>query len=232
MGASDRGLVALGDSITVGEGRPMLGVHAQSWALWLAQALELPYTGLAVPGARTRDVVADQLPRLRGPYAVACLYAGVNDARAIDFDSERFERDLDRAAAGCAACARRLVMCTIPLDLGRPRAAPKPSVANAAIWRVAALYEATVVELDDLGGATRVLPDAVHLTAAGQVEVAERAVRALGLDASPIAAAGVRGSRATVLRYLLTRHVAELTRDLVRRNRERPERLPGRGAGG
>ena len=36
------GLVALGDSITYGEGGIVLGVDGRSWALWLAQALDLP----------------------------------------------------------------------------------------------------------------------------------------------------------------------------------------------
>jgi hypothetical protein len=208
----------------------MLGVHAQSWALWLAQALELPFTSLAVNGARTRDIIAGQLPRLRGPYALACVYTGVNDARAPDFDCERFERELGQVAAACARSAQQLLMCTIPLDLGRPRAAPKPSVANAAIWRVAARYGAALVELDDLAGPTRVLPDAVHLTAAGQLEVAERALRALGPDVSCVVTAAPAPSRGAVVRYLLTRHAVELTRDLVRRARERPsvERARGR----
>ena len=35
------GLVALGDSITVGDGEPALGVSCRPWALWLARALEL-----------------------------------------------------------------------------------------------------------------------------------------------------------------------------------------------
>jgi hypothetical protein len=47
-----RGLVALGDSITRGRGgTPALGVHFQSWAQWLAEALELPLTNLAGDGA-------------------------------------------------------------------------------------------------------------------------------------------------------------------------------------
>ena len=68
-----RGLVALGDSITNGHGEPALGVHPQSWAQWLAEALELPFTKLAVDGAQAADVLRDQVPRLRGPYDLACV---------------------------------------------------------------------------------------------------------------------------------------------------------------
>src|SRR5919204_600936 len=111
------GLVALGDSITNGRGEPMLGVHAQSWAQWLAGAPELPFTNPA---------------------------------------SGR----------------------------GRPRAAPKPAVAGAIVRALAREAGAAVADLDDLAGARFLLPDAVHPTAVGQVEIAERAAAAL-------AAAGV-----------------------------------------
>src|ERR671932_691235 len=94
-----RGLVALGDSITHGHGEPALGVHAQSWALWLAEALELPFTNLAADGALAADVLREQVPRLRGPYDVGCVYAGVNDVRVPAFDASAFERDLRTIAA-------------------------------------------------------------------------------------------------------------------------------------
>ena len=45
------GLVALGDSITLGEGSMALGVTPLSWAQWLAKALDLPFTTYAVNGA-------------------------------------------------------------------------------------------------------------------------------------------------------------------------------------
>src|SRR5687768_3949466 len=87
-----QGLVALGDSITRGRGgAPALGVHPQSWAQWTAEALELPYSNFAADGALATDVVAHQLPRLRGPYDVATLFIGANDARGMEFDAAEFE---------------------------------------------------------------------------------------------------------------------------------------------
>ncbi|MBA2517258.1 MAG: hypothetical protein H0V22_08100 [Solirubrobacterales bacterium] len=71
------GLVALGDSITVGEGNMVCGIPCRSWALWLAEALDLPFTSRAFNGATTADVRAAQLPRVRADYDVGCLYAGV-----------------------------------------------------------------------------------------------------------------------------------------------------------
>ncbi len=147
-----RGLVALGDSITNGHGEPALGVHPQSWAQWLAEALELPFTKLAVDGAQAADVLREQVPRLRGPYDVACVYAGVNDVRGLDFDAAAYERDLRAIAAAARAASARLVLCTLPEDLGRPRAAPKPAQASAIVRRLATETGAGVVALDDLAG--------------------------------------------------------------------------------
>ncbi|MDX6719696.1 MAG: hypothetical protein QOJ63_1950, partial [Solirubrobacteraceae bacterium] len=59
------GLVALGDSITVGEGSMTLGVTPLSWAQWLARALDLPFTSYATNGASAADVLRHQLPRVR-----------------------------------------------------------------------------------------------------------------------------------------------------------------------
>src|SRR3954468_11691361 len=88
------GVLALGDSITNGGGELQWGVALQSWALWVARGLALPYTGHAVDGARIGDVVREQLPRLElrpdARYDLGCLYAGVNDVRAPGWDPEAF----------------------------------------------------------------------------------------------------------------------------------------------
>jgi len=212
------GLVALGDSITVGEGSMALGITPLSWAQWLAKALDLPFTSYAVNGAFTADVLALQLPRVRAQHDLATLYAGANDVRALDFDAEAYERDLDAISAGLAARADRLLMLTLPEDLGRPVSAPKPSIANAAVRRVAARHGAVVAGLDDFGGWTLVLPDVVHPTALGQLEIADRAARALGAALLPSALVADRRGRAA--RYVPA-HARALARDLVRRARER-----------
>jgi lysophospholipase L1-like esterase len=212
------GLVALGDSITVGEGSMALGVTPLSWAQWLARALDLPFTSYAVNGAVVGDVLHRQLARVRADYDIGALYAGVNDVRNPAFDLDAYERDLDAVAAGLAAHAARLLMLTIPHDLGRPTAAPKPIAANAAIRRVAERHGAAVADLSDFGGWTLVLPDAVHPTALGQLEIADRAARALGADVVPSSLAGDRdGSDA---RYAPA-HARAVARDLARRARER-----------
>src|SRR4051795_6845885 len=72
------GLLALGDSITNGGGDLQYGVALQSWALWTARGLGLPYTGVAADGARAADVVTRQLPAVDaqagGEWDLGCLY--------------------------------------------------------------------------------------------------------------------------------------------------------------
>jgi lysophospholipase L1-like esterase len=215
-----RGLVALGDSITNGHGEPALGVQPQSWAQWLAEVLELPFTKLAADGATATDVLRAQVPRLEGPYDVGCVYAGVNDTRAPGFDAAAYERDLGAIVAAVDEASERVVLCTLPADLGRPRAAPKPQAASAIVRRIAADVGATVVDLEDLAGAPWLLPDAVHPTAVGQLEIADRAARALGAPRLPSTTVEVHDSRRARGRFA-ARHGVLFASDLRRRVAER-----------
>ena len=143
------GLVALGDSITYGHGGMQSGLGSQSWAQWLAEAMELPFTRLAVNGATAPDVVREQLPRLRGRGGAtrsAAVYVGVNDVRDVGWDAAAYERDLDgdrrrgrrarcdrmlapdaaRSTSGCRRRARRCSRPTRPSSASPPRTA-RPS---------------------------------------------------------------------------------------------------------
>ena len=214
------GLVALGDSITYGEGGIVLGADGRSWALWLAMALDLPYTNYAAPGVGAPHVLEVQLPRVRRTYDLGCLYIGVNDVRAVDFRLDAYARDLRLALAGLGASSARLLVCTVPLDLGRPRAGAKVGEANAVIRAAAGEAEAAVRELADLRGWRWMLPDAVHPTALGQLEIADRAARALGTDVRPSALVDVDGSWAGRARFARG-WGREWVRDVARRERER-----------
>src|SRR5918997_2147201 len=110
------GVLALGDSITNGGGELQWGVALQSWALWTARGLGLPYTGMAADGARAADVVARQLPAVPGDarYDLGCLYVGVNDVRALDFDAAAFARDHGTAVAFLAERCERVLTVTFP----------------------------------------------------------------------------------------------------------------------
>ena len=233
------GLVALGDSITNGHGEPALGVHPQSWAQWLAEALDAPFLKLATDGATAADVLAEQVPRLRAAagahgaarFALACVYVGVNDTRGLDWDPAAYERDLRAIVAAAGEHAERVLLCTLPLDLGRPRAAPKPAQASAIVRAVAVAAEAgqrtgaIVVDLDDLAGPPLLLPDAVHPTALGQLEIAARAaaaLRATGVHVplDPRDLADVHDSRRAAARHR-ARLAVLLARDVRRRAVER-----------
>jgi lysophospholipase L1-like esterase len=220
---TSRGLVALGDSITNGHGEPALGVPMQSWAQWVAEALALPFTKLARDGAQASDVLAEQVPRLQGPYDVACLYVGVNDARSVDWDAGAYEQALRAGAAAVADRSERLLLCTVPADLGRPRAAPKPSAASAIVRAVAGDHGAALAEFDDLAGPPWLLPDAVHPTARGQLEIADRAARALGAATLPSSLIEIHGSRRARARFA-ARWGVMLAGDLRRRGVERVRR--------
>jgi hypothetical protein len=94
-------------------------------------------------------------------------------------------------------------MVTVPEDLGRPRAGADVLTANAVIRRVAGEAGATVVGLEDLRGPRFLLPDAVHPTSLGMVEMAERAVVALGVPVRrrPYELADAGGGRRGMARY-------------------------------
>ncbi|MEA2145240.1 MAG: hypothetical protein QOG59_827 [Solirubrobacteraceae bacterium] len=190
------GVLAFGDSITNGGGELQWGVALQSWALWTARGLGLPYSGYAVDGARVADVLAVQIPRYEratphphARYDVGCLYIGVNDVRALDFDLAAFTRDFAAALAFLTPRCERTLTLTVPLDLGRPRAGAKVAALNAAIERVAAEHGALVVDLSEFRARNHVMTDHVHPTAFGQIAIAERALSLLARDGMRVAMA-------------------------------------------
>jgi lysophospholipase L1-like esterase len=180
------GVLAFGDSITNGGGELQWGVALQSWALWVARGLGVPYTPHATDGALAADVVVRQIPACRddGNYDLGCLYIGANDSRALDWDGAAFARDHAAALAFLAARCDRVLTLTVPLDLGRPRAARVPEV-NAAIEASARAAGALVLDLRDFGGRNLVMTDHVHPTAFGQIAMAERALDVLAADGLP-----------------------------------------------
>ncbi len=184
------GVLAFGDSITNGGGELQWGVALQSWALWTARALGLPYTGYAVDGATIADVVDAQIPAFmeraadpEGPYDVGCLYIGVNDVRRPGFDPGAFRPRHASALAFLQARCERVVCLTAPGALGRP---PAPPASVAALNRVvrdgARERGALIVSLEDFGARNQLMVDRVHPTALGQVAIARRALGVLSAD--------------------------------------------------
>jgi lysophospholipase L1-like esterase len=189
------GVLAFGDSITNGGGELQWGVALQSWALWVARGLGLPFTSYAVDGAKVGDVVASQIPafasrtRAETSYQLGCLYIGVNDVRSVDWDAAAFESSFREALDFLRARCERVLTITAPLDLGRPRAGAKVGELDAVISRVAGEVGALVVDLRSWGARNFVMTDHVHPTAFGQIDIAERALSALARDGMRVAVA-------------------------------------------
>lgn len=180
------GVLAFGDSITNGGGELQWGVALQSWALWTARGLGLDFTSYAVDGARAADVAGAQLEAARtrsaapeARYELGALHIGVNDVRALDWDPEAYADDLGTVLAYLAERCERVVVLTIPLDLGRPRAGGKVEVANSIIEAAAHEVGATVVDLRGFRGRGVLMADHVHPTALGQIAIAERVLDTL-----------------------------------------------------
>ena len=207
-----QGVLAFGDSITHGGGTVQRDVVQESWALWVARALGLPYSGFAVDGARLAEVVEEQLPAARAqcarpqwPFDLGLLYAGVNDVRRPDWDPEAFARLYERALAAIGERCDGLLVATLPLGLGRPRAPDAVGEANAVIERIASAYGALVADLRDFGGRSHVLADQIHPTAFGQIDIADRALRVLEASGHRVLARPrelIRPAEATPLRTL------------------------------
>ena len=91
---------------------------------------------------------------------------------------------------------------------------------SAIVRAVGAEHDATIVALDDLAGRPWLLPDAVHPSALGQLEIADRAARELGAPRLPSSLIEVYDSRRAIARFR-ARWSVLLARDLQRRVVER-----------
>jgi GDSL-like Lipase/Acylhydrolase family len=178
------GLLAFGDSITNGGGELQWGVALQSWALWVARGLALPFTSFAFDGARVADVVERQIPafvqgRPVARYEVGCLYIGVNDVRSVDWDVAAFEIQFRSALDLLLGRCDRVLVVTAPLDLGRPRGVARVCELNDVVLGVAGKVGALALDLRPWGARNLVMTDHVHPTAFGQIDIAERALAVL-----------------------------------------------------
>ena len=185
------GVLAFGDSITNGGGELQWGVALQSWALWVARGLGLPYTGYAVDGATAarrggradpaRRADAARWARMLATTSAACTSASTTSG-ALDWDPAASPRD-HRAGAGVpgrALRARRWRV-TAPRGSGARRRAPSRGRRAQRSDRAPARprAERLVLDLRDFGARNQVMADRVHPTAFGQIAIAERALRVL-----------------------------------------------------
>ncbi len=104
-------LLALGDSISCGEGVGVQVHPADTWVGLLADALGAELDLLARSGSRVRDVRAEQLPvALSRPAPLATLLIGLNDVIRAGFDPAAVRADLLAVAAGLRACDTTVVL--------------------------------------------------------------------------------------------------------------------------
>jgi lysophospholipase L1-like esterase len=185
-------VLAFGDSITNGGGELQWGVALQSWALWVARGLGLPYSGYATDGASAGDVAGNQIPAHAhggpGPearYELGCLYIGVNDVRGPDWDPAAYERSFRTAMGYLTERCDDVLAVTVPHDLGRPRAGRRVLECNEIIERCASDAGALILDLSRFGARNLVMADRVHPTAFGQVAIAERALDVLAAAGRP-----------------------------------------------
>jgi lysophospholipase L1-like esterase len=180
------GVLAFGDSITNGGGELQWGVAMRSWAEWVARGLGLAFTNYAVDGNIAGDVLHAQIPAFtaRAPfpdarYDLGCLYIGVNDVRAADWDVDTFNANFRFSVGFLLRRCDRVLIATAPLDLGRPRAGSKVADMNRRIETASRESGALLLDLSDFGGRNLVMADHIHPTAFGQIAIAERALAVL-----------------------------------------------------
>jgi lysophospholipase L1-like esterase len=93
-------LLALGDSISCGEGVGIQLHRADTWVVQLGEALDYDVELLARPGARVHDVHAEQVPvALTRPAALATVLVGLNDVIRRGFDEAAVHAELREIVA-------------------------------------------------------------------------------------------------------------------------------------
>lgn len=189
------GVLAFGDSITNAGGDVQWGVALHPWALWVARGLGLPYSGYASDGALVKTVTDLQIPAFRtlavhaeAGFELGLLYVGTNDVRQPDWDAAAFATSFAAALRFLGERCERVLTLTVPLDMGRPRAAGRVEALDRMIERLAADAGALVVDLRRFGGRTVMMADHVHPTAFGQIAIAEAALDVLAEDGAEVRA--------------------------------------------
>jgi len=192
-GAPGMRVVALGDSLSCGEG---VGIHLDPGHTWTAlltdQIPDADLIQLAQPGARVRDVLRRQLPAaLTCRPDLATVLVGLNDIIRAGFHPDRFRDDLTNLVEAVAATGATVLVATLhdpgvlrPLPL-TPRlrsqltarvALVNRNVRDLAAERIRVLDLAAIRELRLLG-AWEV--DRVHPSRAGHRLILAAAVQAL-----------------------------------------------------
>lgn len=201
-------VVSLGDSISSGDGVGVLTPPAATWSALLAGWLApVEHTSLARAGAKTADVLAEQLPLAAAQRPqLATLCVGLNDLVKTGC-GPRLGADLDALVGGLRATGATLVATRLhdpsqvfwmPRGLA-VQVRSRAGLVNAVLDEAAARDPGVVlVDLGLLVGSPCCWAvDHVHPSAWGQAVLARAAATRLGLappDAPPDAAAAPPGA--------------------------------------
>lgn len=136
-------LATLGDSLSCGEGVGLRVPLSQTWVGLLASAMPgTTHICLAQPGARTADLVHEQLPHaVDAEPALATVAIGLNDVSRGGFDVSRTRADLHLVVDGLLATGAHVLVTRLhdptrllPLPSGLRRAVQdRVSAVNAAV---------------------------------------------------------------------------------------------------
>ncbi|MEZ0074816.1 SGNH/GDSL hydrolase family protein [Planotetraspora sp. GP83] len=153
-------LVALGDSVTAGLGDPLPCGGWRGYAGRLAEALgpaeHVEFSNLAVCGATSRHLAADQLPRaLALRPTLASVLAGVNDTLRGTFVLSEIAADIEEVVGGLRRAGAAVLTVRLPdpgLMLGIPDLVRRPltrrvRAINSVLDHVAGRYDTVHVDL-------------------------------------------------------------------------------------
>jgi lysophospholipase L1-like esterase len=188
--------VAVGDSFTEGVGDPGPDGTFVGWADRLAVLLadlrpegEFDYTNLAVRGKLLDQIMADQIPQVRGlaPDLVS-ICAGGNDILRPGTDPDDVAERFEKAVAELASAAGTVLVATGFDTRGVPvlkHLRGKIATYNGHVRAIADRYDCRVLDLWSLRSVQDRRAwdsDRLHLSAEGHTRVALRAGQVLGLD--------------------------------------------------
>jgi lysophospholipase L1-like esterase len=188
--------VAVGDSFTEGVGDPGPDGAFVGWADRLAVLLadrrpegDFRYTNLAVRGKLLDQIVADQVPQVRGlaPDLVS-ICAGGNDILRPGTDPDDVAERFEKAVAELASAAGSVLVATGFDTRGVPvlkHLRGKIATYNGHVRAIADRYGCRVLDLWSLRSVQDRRAwdsDRLHLSAEGHTRVALRAGQVLGLE--------------------------------------------------
>jgi lysophospholipase L1-like esterase len=186
-----RRFVVIGDSLSAGTCDPSPGYRPEGWSDRVGDVLRrvdpsATYVNTAVVGARTRQILADQAPRIAGfqPDLIH-LPSGPNDLLAARPDFAKIAHDLGRLYALAADTGAQITVFTLGRAFvvpGFPDWTDRLRRLNAITRQLAAEYDAVLVDMWEhpVNGRPNLLSaDRIHFSSSGQAVMAAEVIKGL-----------------------------------------------------